>query len=455
MKQFSIQRLAQVINAKVSGPVDGIITGLATDSRSVRAGDCFFAIKGENFDGHDFVPAAFAKGAVCAVVGKALSGGGRGILQVPDTIKALGDFAGLYRREQNFKVVAVTGSAGKTTTRQMIFEVLKPHFRCHQSPESFNTDIGLPLTLLGADPEHEIVIAELGSNHPGEIENLSRIAQPDVALVTNVHPAHLAGFGNLQSIIQEKVSITKGLKAGSCFIINGEIAELVKYCRSKGLNFLTFGQRPNCDISVENISTDGLVGRFTIDDTEVLMPLPGRANIENAIAAWAVAGGFGIHPADFAKALRALAAAPMRMELIKIGALTVLNDCYNANPASMKNALDCLARLGSSENRRLVFICGPMLELGGQSEMLHAELGREIAATGVKLLLAVGPFADITANATELAADKALRSACFADSGSVCNNLEKFVKPDDIILVKASRACKLEVVIEKLRQLFA
>ena len=216
MREFSTTALAQIISAEEmpcpprdsktadEGP---LITGVSIDSRTTAPGDCFFAIKGEDFDGHDYVPEALAKGAACAVVGKRIGVEwirGEYVLCVADTIKAMGDLAREYRRQSGFKVVAITGSAGKTTTRQIVSHVLSRQFHVHQSPRSFNNNIGLPLTLLSAEPQTEIVVAELGSNHPGEIANLTRIAQPDIAVVTNVHPAHLEGFGNLATIVDEK-----------------------------------------------------------------------------------------------------------------------------------------------------------------------------------------------------------------------------------------------------------
>jgi UDP-N-acetylmuramoyl-tripeptide--D-alanyl-D-alanine ligase len=229
MKEFPIPALAKIIKAKPLTNT-GIFTGVSINSRTTKAGDCFFAIAGENFDGHDYVADAFAKGAVCAVVSKDIEdkkSSGKSILKVPDTVKALGDFASQYRRQAGFKVVAITGSAGKTTTRQITFQALSRHFRVHQSPKSFNNNIGLPLTLLSADPDCRIVIAELGSNHPGERACLTRIANPDIAVVTNVHPAHLEGFGNLQTITQEKLSISEGLTPDGVFIINADFDELV------------------------------------------------------------------------------------------------------------------------------------------------------------------------------------------------------------------------------------
>ena len=460
MKEFSIADLAGTIKTHPAASEYAIrdFTGVSIDSRTTKAGDCFFAIAGENFDGHDYVADALAKGAVCAVVGKDIPVGkstDKPILKVEDTIKALGDFAGEYRRQSNFKVVAITGSAGKTTTRQIAYQALSQRLRVYQSPRSFNNKIGLPLTLLGAEAEHQIIIAELGSNHPGEIAHLTRIAAPDVAVVTNVHPAHLEGFGNLQTIIQEKLSISEGLTSDGVLIINADFGRLLSACRAKGTEFVTFGKSDGSDYQARNISYDGAVSRFTINDTVVHLPLAGPGNVENALAAWAVCSQIGLAIDDFTQAVKTLSPASMRAELLQIGTLTVLNDCYNANPASMRNALDILAGLDSTQKRRLVFICGDMAELGQRSENLHVELGVSIAQAKVGFLLVVGKFAKIAAQSAKTFAEYDLQIKCFEDTISACNNLHKFIKEYDIILVKGSRAAKLEMVVEKLKKLFS
>jgi len=472
MKEFLIADLAGIIKARPAAPELAIrnthyairdFTGVSIDSRTTRPGDCFFAIAGENFDGHDYVADVFAKGAVCAVVSKDIKLADKPILKVADTIKALGDFAGEYRRRAGFKVIAITGSAGKTTTRQIAYQALSQRFRVYQSPKSFNNNIGLPLTLLGADPEHQIVIAELGSNHPGEIACLTGIAAPDIAVVINVHPAHLEGFGNLQTIIQEKLSISEGLTPDGVLIINADFDRLVNACRAKGAKFITFGKSDGADYQARNISYEASASRFTIDDTEVYLPLAGPGNLENALAAWAVCSQFGLAIGDFAKAVKTLSPISMRAEMLQIGTLTVLNDCYNANPASMRNALDILAGLDPTGNRRLVFICGDMAELGQQTERLHTELGTSIAKANVGLLVAVGKFAKIAVEAAKTTAEynsgsheaKSLQIKCFEDTLSVCNNLHKFIKDYDIILVKGSRTAQLEMVVEKLKELYS
>jgi UDP-N-acetylmuramoyl-tripeptide--D-alanyl-D-alanine ligase len=453
MKEFKVADLAVIIKAPPANR-ELTFTGVSTDSRTVEVGDCFFAISGDNFDGHNYVTEAFAKGAVCAVVNRDIDSSDNCLLRVSDTIKALGDFAADYRRRMNFKVVAITGSVGKTMTRQIAYHVLSRHFRVTAAPKNFNNNIGLPLTLLRADPQDEIVIAELGSNHPGEIAQLTQIAQPDVAVVTNVYLAHLAGFGDLQTIVQEKLSISEGLRTGGTFFINGDCDELFEACRDKDIRFISFGKSDRCDIRARNIAHTGSASQFTVEGRKIFLPLLGLGNVENALAAWAICSRFAITIADFVDAAKTLQAVTMRAELLQIGKLTVLSDCYNANPASMKNALNILSGLDSGGKGRLIFICGDMAELGAQSEGLHTELGVLIAKAKVQLLLAVGRFAKVVADAAGKYADYDLQTECFDNVAAVCNSLQKFVKNSDIVLVKGSRAARLEEAVKKLNEIF-
>ncbi len=456
MKEISIKALARIIKADPAGDIGGSIIGVSTDSRTVKPGDCFFAVAGDNFDGHNYVEEAIAKGAVCAVVSKDAKGGP--ILKVEDTTRALGDFARHYRQQAGYKVVAITGSVGKTTTRHIAYHVLSWHFRVSQAPKNFNNQIGLPLTLLGADSEDQIVIAELGSNSPGEIAYLTRIALPDVAVITSVYPTHLAGFGNLQIIIEEKLSISEGLQPDGVLIINGDFDKLVGAYRaksSKPAKFYTFGKTDGCNYQARNITGTGFGSSFVVDNTQVNLPLAGPGNVDNALAAWTVCSQFGLSIEDFAQAVKAQPAISMRAELLQIGTLTVLDDCYNANPTSMRNALDILANLDLSEKRRLVFICGDMAELGSQTERLHAEFGSSVGRAGVQLVIAVGKFAKIAAETAKADAEHDLQIKCFDDTLSACNNLEDSIKDYDIILVKGSRTAKLEMAVERLKQLFS
>ncbi|MBN1509028.1 MAG: UDP-N-acetylmuramoyl-tripeptide--D-alanyl-D-alanine ligase [Sedimentisphaerales bacterium] len=469
MHPISIAALARILGAAVTRrtvPSDSeraapYVTGVSTDSRTASPGDCFFAIRGEHFDGHDYVAQAFRKGAACAVVSLAVSREpiSGPVLRVPDTIRALGDLARQYRRSHPFTVVAITGSVGKTTTRQIIHHVLSQRFRTHQAVKSFNNNIGLPLTLLSAQAQEEVIVTELGANHPGEIAYLTRIAQPNIALVTNVYPAHLEGFGNLAAIIREKLSIAEGLTSDGTLIINADIEPLVAACRGSGRSFRTFGKSADATYRAENVAFQALDSTFTIAGTQVRLPLPGPGNVENALAAWAVCDQLGLSAEAFAQAVATLQGIAMRAEPMQIGTLTVLNDCYNANPASMKNALVMLRNLRPSaeanHNRRLVFICGEMAELGEQTASLHAELGSAVAEAGVDLLVTIGEPPRVTARAAQEATRRHLTVQSFDDVATACNHMEEFIRQDDIVLVKGSRTARLERVVERLPELFA
>jgi len=484
MKKLPIAAVARILGAHVAGgPEMGSISGVSTDSRAIRRGDCFFAIAGEHFDGHEYVAQALAQGAACAVVSRAIEAPGP-ILKVEDTIEALGYLARDYRRNGAYKVVAITGSVGKTSTRQIVYHVLSQHFRTHQARKNFNNTIGLPLTLLEAEPDDEVIVAELGANAPGEISYLTGIAQPDVAVVTNAHPAHLAGFGDLETIIREKTSIAQGLTGDGVFIVNGDIDALVAAARQivgaghracpgngEGSGLQTFGRSATCDYRAEQINHDASASTFVIDGQRIRLPLPGPGNVDNALAAWAVAVRFGLSLGQFADALESLPKVSMRAEPLQMGTLTVLNDCYNASPASMKNALAMLSNLRSAGDadgslagqargraptpaaRRLVFVCGAMAELGGQTEALHAELGQAVAQAGIDLLLTVGEATKATAAAAKAASD-GLETEHFDDTTSLCDNLSAFVRPCDIILVKGSRTARLENVVQRLTKDF-
>ena len=239
------------------------------------------------------------------------------------------------------------------------------------------------------------------------------------------------------------------------FIINGDFGQLVSFCMDRNIAFRSFGKTAGLDYRAENIHFESSSSKFAIEGVEVELPLPGAGNIENALAAYAVCRQFDLTAADFAKAVRTFSGASMRAQMLQVGTLTVLNDCYNANPASMENALEILAGMDSDEQRRLVFICGDMAELGQQTESLHIELGQYIAEAKVSLVIGVGEFAKIAAEAAQENAGYDLKIKCFNDTVSACNNLHEIIKDYDIILVKGSRTAKLESAIEKLKEIFS
>ena len=452
--QFAIAELARVINAECSQHPAGSFTSVSTDSRTIKPGQCFFAIAGKKFDGHDYIARALAGGAACAVVSRQVDGVNGLLLEVDDTVRALGEFARWYRQAMDFKVVGVTGSVGKTTTRQMIHHVLGCRFRVHQSPNSFNNCIGVPLTLLGADAEHEVVVTELGSNSPGEIATLSRIAGPDIAVVTNVAAAHLDGFGDMETIVREKLSIAEGLRPGGVLIINGDNEMLANACGGLDAEVIKFGFSASCDVRGLDVEISGSHSSFRIDDIRVELAVAGRGNVENALGCWAVCRQLGISGGQFAAAMKTFRATSMRAELLEIGRLKVISDCYNANPASMENALEILAKLAATDDRRAVFVCGDMAELGRQSPQFHAELGKKAARAGVRLLLAVGQSAQVTAAAAVSEGSGRVRAETFSDTTALCRQLGELIESHDVVLVKGSRAVGLEKAVEELERLF-
>jgi len=448
MKQLNIKQLADILSANITcdGGGDASVSGVGIDSRTVAAGDCFFAVKGENFDGNEFIDSAIAAGALCCVTDSDIKNAtdtGAAILKVNDCIEALGRLAKWYRNDMRFKVIAITGSAGKTTTKEIIHHILSQKFACHQSPKSFNNNIGVPLTLLGARQNDEIVIAELGSNRPGEIESLTNIVAPDIAVITNIHPAHLEGFGSIAAIVKEKASIASGLRPGGKLLINSGFSDLADYCAKLDCEVIAF------DTEKVQMKTAGICGEVIIDGTKISVPLPGRANLENALTAWEVCKQFDITIDEFAESIRTMTTSEMRMQLKTAGSITIIDDCYNANPASMANAIDFLAEMAAEKGQRSVFVCGQMGELGSQSRKLHHQLGQMTAVKGVKLLLAAGEFAETVAGAAK-EAKCGISAWQFDNTDELCDNLQRFLQSDDIVLVKGSRTVRLEIVVKKL-----
>ncbi len=449
--KLTVKQIAEAIGSNIPADGNAAVSSVSTDSRTIKQSGCFFAVKGPNFDGHNFVAQALKSGAACAVVQqKILQQDLPGtILTVSSTIDALGRLANYHRKNAGYKVIAITGSAGKTTTRSMTYHVLNRFYRCHQAQKSFNNNIGLPLTLLDAPDDTQIVIAELGSNAPGEIAALAKIAVPDVAAITNVYPVHLAGFGDIENIAAEKASIHQELLQNGDLIINGDCDVLRIYCRNNSIKAVTFGFSPGCDIRGSDINLDAAGSSFKIDGQTVRLGVLGRANIENALACFAICSRFGVKTADFAKAIETYLPVSMRLEQIRFGNITVLNDCYNANPMSMKNAIETLILLAEKNHKRPVLICGTMAELGQNAAEIHRQIGEFAIQKGVKLLVAAGDFAG------EYAAGAGDSAKYFANKKELCDNLQNFIKADDIILVKASRCAGFEEVVEKIRADFS
>lgn len=428
--------------------------GISTDSRTIQPGDCFFALTGER-DGHQYVARALEQGATCAVVSRpcpGLDNPGAPLIQVPDTLGGLARCAQTYRRQGQYTVVGITGSVGKTSTRWITAHCLKSKYRVHQSPKNFNNHIGLPMTLLTAGPTDEVIVAEMGSNAPGEIADLSHMAEPDVAVVTNAHAVHLEGFGCLEAVMREKISIGQGLKTSGPLFVNADIPALADLACMEYASPVLFGLNPYCDIPALNVTTGPNSSRATIHNTDIEIPLPGPGNVLNTLAAWAVCRHLGLSIETFAEAIRTLPPISMRGETLTLDHLALICDCYNANPASMKNALAILDSQ-AKRDQRCVFVAGDMAELGPDSQALHEALGSDIADSRVNLLIAVGPLSGIAAQNARAKTNKRLQIECFEDTMSACAALKSLIQAGDLILVKGSRSARLERAVDVLKSL--
>ncbi|MCF7976026.1 MAG: UDP-N-acetylmuramoyl-tripeptide--D-alanyl-D-alanine ligase [Phycisphaerae bacterium] len=443
------------VQAPSASHTDLICHGISTDSRTTQPGDCFFALTGEQ-DGHQYVARAFDQGAVCAVVSRPCPGLDQAspapLIQVHDTLQALARLAQAYRRQGRFTVVGITGSVGKTSTRWITAHCLKSKYRVHQSPKNFNNHIGLPMTLLTAKASDEVIVAEMGSNAPGEIADLSHVAEPDVAVVTNVYAAHLEGFGCVETILREKLSIVRGLKASGPLFVNADIPALADLACMEHTSPVMFGLNPHCDIPALNVTYLAQGSRITIDCTEIDIPLPGPGNVVNTLAAWAVCRHLGVSIEAFAAAMKTLPPIAMRGETLDLAHVTLICDCYNANPASMKNALAILDSQARSD-RRCVFVVGDMAELGPESQALHETLGCDIARSRVDLVISVGPLSGLAAQTAKAKSNNRLQIHCFEDTMDACTSLKSLVRDGDLVLIKGSRSARLEQAVDVLKSL--
>ena len=444
--------LDQVVEATgghlTGGAAERRATSVETDSRRVTPGALFVALRGGRFNGHDYLREAAAAGSVAAVVDRsefdAPPPASLPLVRVADTRRALGAIAAAHRRSlDTTKVVAVAGSNGKTGTKRLIDAVLRAGgLSGTASPASFNNDVGVPLTVFAAGPSHDYLVVEIGTNHPGEVGPLSHIAAPDVAVITNCGPEHLAGLRDLDGVRRENARVADGLREGGLMVVNGDDPDLLAAVRRAWAGRVaTFGESAGVDVRAVGIEAgaDGVVFRVG-PGVVASVPLVGRHHAINALAAVAVGREFGLTDEAIVAGLANATGADRRMQVKRAGPVTILDDCYNANPASTAAALDALAALPHEGRKGAVL--GDMLELGRRSAEFHAEAGRRAAASGVAWLACVGEFAPVVADAARAAGVDDVR--CFASSGD--REIAAMVAPGDLVLLKGSRGVRLELV---------
>jgi UDP-N-acetylmuramoyl-tripeptide--D-alanyl-D-alanine ligase len=427
-------------------------TGVSIDSRTIAPGALFFAIKGPRFDGHDFLADAAERGARAAVVERATPApAGLALVRVADTTRALTDLARQVRRRAGLPVVAVTGSLGKTTTKDMTAALLATRGPVLKTEGNLNNQYGLPLTLLRLRSEHSAAVLELGMSAAGEIRALAALAQPDVAMITRIAPVHLEFFASLDAIAEAKAEILEGLSPRGTAVLNGDDPRVVRIGERFGGRVIWFGRGRGRDVSAADERQNGsgieLTLRLEGKAVPVRLPLAGPHFVENFLAAAAAAHVLGIPAAAMAEAARSLGAARHRGEVLRLGEdVVLLDDCYNSSPEALEAAV---VTLGLLPGQRRVAVLGDMLELGPTGALLHRERGRSLRGR-VDVVIGVGPLAkEIVAGAREAGiASAALHH--FANASEAAAAAAAIVRPGDAVLVKASRAVRLEGVVDAL-----
>ena len=452
MTPLSLQQVREATSARPLTATPAGLRGVAavcTNSKEVRAGSLFIALCGERFDGHDFLAEAAAAGAVAALVEKppAVAVPGIHLLQVRDTYAALGSLAKFVRQQMRAKVIAVAGSNGKTGTKLLIDAALRGKLRGSASPKSYNNRVGVPLTILPADPGQDYLVLEIGTNHPGEIAALTDISRPDIAVITNAGAEHLEGLGDLAGVRRENASIINGLGPEGLLVVNGDDAALLAAVSPYSGRRITFGFKTSNDLFATESRCDETGVRFKLNGRrEAFVPLLGAHTACNALAAVAVGRRLGLPEEDLLAGLAHATGPDMRLQLQRFGAVTVLNDAYNANPSSMRAALETLAALATAGRR--VAVLGDMLELGPASEQWHREIGVLAATAAVRadLLVCVGPQSRWTANAARDAGLSPEAVLHYPDTAAAAAGLGSLLRSGDLVLLKASRGTKLEIV---------
>jgi UDP-N-acetylmuramoyl-tripeptide--D-alanyl-D-alanine ligase len=440
------------------GEAATVVTGVTIDSRAAAPGDAFFAIRGHRQDGHAFASDALARGARALVLTHLPAGlplaADTGVVLVDDTTRALGRLAAAHRRRYAIPVVAVTGSNGKTTTKELLALVLSCRFRVLRASGSFNNQWGLPLTLLGLDETHEAAVIELGMNAPGEIAALARIAQPTIGVVTTVAPAHVEFLGSIEGVQKAKGELVEAVPPGGVVVLNADDPLVLALARTARGRVVTFGLAEGADVRVASVvaTAEGLTFSLTADGATapVRLPLPGRHNAGNAAAAVAAGGALGVPLAEAARALGGAVAVKGRLHWREIAGVRVLDDTYNANPPSLRAALDVLAeaaRAAAGRGRTWV-ILGDMLELGPLAEAAHRDAGAWIAAVPVAGLFTVGARARGAGEAARAAGcpDVSAWDTPPAAAAALAPRLEA----GDRVLVKGSRGMRMEQAVEAL-----
>lgn len=449
---WTLREVGDLLGAEVSGDGAVRLAGVSTDSRLVRSGDLFVALLGARRDGADYVADAAARGAAAAVVASEVPEAIPQVL-VEDTLEALRILARARRHEFSGPVVAVTGSCGKTTTKDLIEAVLARKYRVRVAPGNYNNEVGVPVSILALEDDDEVLVLELAVGAPGEMAPLADAAAPTVAVITNVAPTHLEFFGDVAAVRREKMALLNYVKPGGTAALNADDPLVVSMAEElvNGLKVVTFGTAEDADVRAEDLAAEGFRGStFKLaGGTRVRLPLPGQYNVMNALAAAAVGYVLGVPEEDVAAGLTAYAGRELRSKVVVNGrGVTFFVDCYNSSPQAARAALGLVA--AAPADGRRVAVLGDMLELGATAERAHRDVGKFAAEAGFDVVVGLGGGGRLIVEGAR--ADGMSREAAlsFQDRDELADFLAAWLKPGDVILVKASRAVRLEGVLDKL-----
>lgn len=453
MKNMTPNRMAQACGGTYIGrteDADREITSITADSRKAEPGGAFAAIKGERVDGHDFIPGVFEKGALVVISEKRLPEGSGNYILVEHTIRALGAIAAYYLEQLDIPVVGITGSVGKTSTKETIASVLAQKYRVLKTDANFNNELGLSLTVFRLREEDEMAVLEMGIDDFGQMHRLAKIARPETAVITNIGWCHLENLKTRDGILQAKTEIFDHLRENGHIIINGDDDKLSTVGTVHGIKPVHFGLDEKNEYYADEIESQGFRGISCRIHTpqgsfSALIPIPGRHMVYNALAGTAVGCTYGLTLEQIKQGIETLQSVSGRFHIIETGKYTVVDDCYNANPVSMKASLDVL----KEAKGRKVAVLGDMGELGTDEAALHAEVGTHAGTCGIDALYCAGPLCEHLAKAAK-EADPKLEIRHFADRESLMAELPKLLQDGDQILVKASHFMEYGKIVEML-----
>ena len=453
MKYMTLQAMAEACHGVYIGNPEDIkkeAISITTDSRKAERGGVFAAIKGERVDGHDFIPGVLEAGALCVISEKQPVTEQGNYIIVEDTVRALGAIAGYYRKQLAIPVVGITGSVGKTSTKEMVASVLSQKYRTLKTAGNFNNNLGLPLTIFRLTEEDEIAVLEMGISHFGEMHELAEIAKPDTCVITNIGQCHLEFFGDRDGVLRAKSEIFDFLPENGHIILNGEDDKLSAIQEVKGIRPVFFGFEKEDGIWADHVQAQGLNGISCRIHTpqgsfEVKIPIPGLHMVLNALAGTAVGLQYGLTLRQIQDGIESLQPVAGRFHIVQTDDYTIIDDCYNANPVSMKSSLLVLAdALG-----RKVAILGDMGELGAKEQELHREVGSYAASLDIDRFLVVGPLAKNIADGI-LAEYPNADVVCYDSLQEILHDLDRQLQKGDTILVKASHFMHFEKLVEQL-----